>query len=296
MKVSVIVPVYNGRELLERNLPLLIKAGKIKENRISEIILVDDASEDRSVDFVKKNFSQVRLIKHRINRGFSATVNTGVRSARERLVTLLNTDVAPKEDFLAPIFRHFKNPQILGVSLHERGYGWAKGKFEQGFITHSPADESQFPQETFWVSGGSGVFRRDYWVRLGGMDEKLFSPYYWEDVDLSYRALKRGYKLLWEPKAEITHEHEATIKKISKKKRQRIQERNQLLFIWKNLTSPNLFRKHLTGLLRRIVRHPGYIRIVFMALFKLRLVVKARRKEKKGKKVSDEAILAKFAD
>ena len=66
------------------------------------------------------------------------------------------------------------------------------------------------------------------------------------------------------------------------------------LFIWKNLTSPILFRKHITGLLKRTGRHPGYLRIVFMALPKLRGIRKARNKEKKESKVSDEAIFSKF--
>jgi GT2 family glycosyltransferase len=126
------------------------------------------------------------------------------------------------------------------------------------------------------------------------MDEKLFSPFYWEDVDLSYRALKRGFRLLWEPKAKVIHHHESTIGKISRKYRQRIQERNQLIFIWKNLTSPILFRKHVLGVFRRVSLHPGYLIIVLMALRKIKGVVKVRKREKKESKVSDEAIFARF--
>ena len=126
------------------------------------------------------------------------------------------------------------------------------------------------------------------------MDEKLLSPFYWEDIDLCYRAAKRGWINLWEPDANVIHKHESTISKFSRKYVETIRERNQLLVLWKNLTSPYLFRRHIFGVFRRIIRHPGYIRIILMALLRIRTVLKARAKEKKEGKVSDEAIFANF--
>ncbi len=209
MKISIVIPNWNGRELLEKNLPEVIKACENKKNRIREIIVVDDASTDRGVELIKEKFPKVRLIKHRINRGFSATVNTGARSSKGDLIALLNTDVSPRKDFLEKITPHFKNKSVFGVSLHEEDYGWARGYFKEGFIVHEPGPESKKAHPTFWVSGGSGVFRRSIWMKLKGLDEKLLSPFYWEDLDISYRALKRGYQLWWEPKARVVHEHEA---------------------------------------------------------------------------------------
>ena len=72
-------------------------------------------------------------------------------------------------------------------------------------------------------------------------------------------------------------------------------ERNQLLFIWKNLTSSNLTRKHVSGLAKRVLTHPGYLRIVVMAFTKINKILLARKKEGKEGKISDEAIFAKFA-
>ena len=71
-------------------------------------------------------------------------------------------------------------------------------------------------------------------------------------------------------------------------------ERNQLLFIWKNLTSTNLLRKHVAGLFKRLAKHPGYIRIVFAAMIKVGTVAKARKREIKEAKISDEAIFSRF--
>jgi len=92
----------------------------------------------------------------------------------------------------------------------------------------------------------------------------------------------------------VFHKHETTIGKLPKNKVLRIRERNHLLFIWKNLTSPNLFRKHIRGLLKRLTRHPGYLRVLIAALLKLPKVKRARSKEEKETKVSDEAIFASF--
>ena len=114
------------------------------------------------------------------------------------------------------VLPHFKHQEVFAVSLHEQGYGFAKGRFKDGFIVHEPG-ESAVAKETFWVNGGSGVFRRRVWIELKGMDETLLSPFYWEDVDLSYRAHKRGWSLVWEPNAKVVHEHESTIKNLEQK-------------------------------------------------------------------------------
>ena len=78
---SIIIPSYNTANLLKKNLPKVLKTLENKDNRILEVILVDDASPDESAKVVKEKFPQIRLIKHKINRGFSASVNTGARSA-----------------------------------------------------------------------------------------------------------------------------------------------------------------------------------------------------------------------
>lgn len=294
MKVSIVIPNYNTQGILEKNLPLVLSAAKNPNNHVREVILVDDASPDASANLVKRMFPEIKLIRHKVNRGFSSSVNTGVRAAKGELISLLNTDVVPSENFLEAALPHFEKPKVFAVSLNEGGYSWARGFFKEGYIGHEPGPKDKTAHETFWVSGGSGVFRRSIWISLGGMDEKLFSPFYWEDLDLCYRAAKRGYQIIWEPGARVEHRHETTIGLLPKTKVVRIRERNHLLFIWKDLTSPRLFRKHIGGLIRRTARHPGYIRIVLMALIQIKPLLRARAKEKRETKVSDEAIFARF--
>ncbi len=292
--VSVVMPNLNGEILLEKNLPYLLKAKENSFNNIKEIIIVDDGSWDNSVSLIKSKFPQVKLVRHKVNRGFSASVNTGVRSAKGDLILLINTDVLPEEDFLISVIPHFNNQKVFAVSLHEKGYGWAKGYFGDGYIQLAQGEETKDLHQSFYVSGGSGVFRRSHWMELGGMDERLLSPFYWEDIDLCYRAAKRGYLNLWEPMGIVVHKHESTISKFPKSYVARIRERNQLLMLWKNITSANLMRKHVVGLLSRLVRHPGYIRIILMALSRLGVAMEKRKKEIKESKVSDEAIFSRF--
>lgn len=296
MKTSIVIPWFNTENLVMKNLSVVVAAEKNSENGIAEIIVVDDGSRDKSADEIKRNFPDIKLIRHKINRGFPAAVNTGVRAAKGQLICLLNSDVLPDNDFLNRAPESFENPKVFAVSLNEKGsLGWARGYFKNGFIEHESGGKADSPHRTFWVSGGSGVFRRETWITLGGMDEKLFSPFYWEDMDICYRAQKRGYELLWEPGGGVTHNHETTINRLPAKYVDNIKERNQLLFIWKNLTSSALMRKHIVGVFRRIIKHPGYIKIVIMALGEIGIVLRRRYREVKESKVSDEAILARFS-
>lgn len=296
MEVSIIIPNFNGRTLLEKNIPEVIKSLEEKKNKIKEIIVVDDGSKDDSVSFLQEEYKkQVKLIKHTKNRGFSAAINTGVRSSSGDLIVLLNTDVVPEKNFLTTVLPHFKKKNVFGVSFHEKNYGAARCTFEDGYISLRAAKENDQTQQCFYVSGGSGIFRKSIWQELSGMDEKLFTPFYWEDIDLSYRAQKRGYLCLWEPSARVTHVHESTMSKLPKKKVGRIRERNQLLMIWKNIHSPSMLKKHLGALSKRASRHPGYLVVVFMAIFKLKDLIRLRKKEIRESKVSDEAVFAKFS-
>lgn len=295
LDTSIVIPNYNGLSLFKSYFRYVANAWENKANRIREVIVVDNGSEDGSVKLLKSNYPKIKVIELDKNYGFSIAVNKGVAKSKGNLVLLLNNDVKPSVNFLEPVFKHFDDPKVFGVSMHEKGYGWAKGRFKDGYIVHEPGKESTNPHDTFWAAGSGSVFRRRTWDELGGLDEELLSPFYWEDIDIGYRASKRGYRLVWEPKAKVVHEHASTSStQISKRYLQRIQERNQLLFIWKNLTSTRMMRKHYSGLVRRILKNPGYLRIFIMAFWRMPIVIRKRSVEKKECKVSDEAIIGRF--
>ncbi len=290
MSTSVVIPNWRGRDLLAKNLPLVLKCG------FDEVIIVDDASPDDSIAFLEREFPQVKVIKSKKNRGFSRSINTGVGQASGEIVFLLNLDVTPQGSIVKPILKHFQRDEsVFGVSLHEEGYGWSRPQVADGLLAHLPGGETKGSHNTFWISGGSGAFRKILWDKLGGMDT-MFSPFYWEDVELSYRALRRGLKLIWEPEARVVHEHETTINTqyFSSKKLSWIKDRNQLLFTWKHLTLWELLSLHLPGLLKRLLK-PGYWVVLTLALLRLPWVLKGRIIEKREARLSNAEIFKQFS-
>ena len=286
MKVSVIIPNFNGAELLKKNLPKVLAAGA------DEVIVVDDASSDDSVQVVKR-FSQVKLIKNQKNLGFVNSVNRGVNRSIGDVVVLLNTDVTPEKNFLKPVLPYFKNNKIFAVTFTEPQFSWASASFVDGFIVHHPGPRQNTPHISFWASGGSAAFAKDKWQKLGGMDP-IYGPFYWEDIDISYRAQKRGWETWWEPQSVVVHEHGATIDKyFNKNFKDYIATRNQLIFIWKNITDPKLFNQHRASLLRKLAK--GQMWRTFLAtLTKTWPILEKRGKEKIKAKISDEEIFKKF--
>lgn len=284
MKFSIVIPVWNSLALLQKNLPAVVAVGA------DEIIIGDDASTDASLAFLRKNYPSIKVVSHP-RLGFAGNVNAAVRQAEGDIVVLLNTDVLPEKNFLQPLVKDFADSRVFGVSCNEINhphYGPTRGIFDRGYITHEPRAKTPKTVRTFWVSGGSGAFRKSMWNQLGGFDESF--RFYWEDIDLAYRAQKRGWLCLWNPAARVVHEHEGTIKKLNRKKMSRLQERNQLLFIWKNLTDTDLWLRHFIGLLLRF-SHPGYFIVFLQALTQRGYIVKMRKKEQKETKTTDRQLL-----
>ena len=246
-KISIIIPNFNGKTLLSKNLPIVIK-----NCPDCEIIVVDDASSDDSVKYVTKNFPQVKIFTNERNLGFAKTANRGVEESKGELVALINSDVAPRKNSVTSVSSYFGDQNVFAVGLcdlsHEKGKIIKRGRggaiFKHGFVFHFA--KTVIKGETFWVSGGSGVFARQKFLELGGFDS-IYSPFYWEDIDLSFRAAKRGFKCLFEPKAQVDHFHEMGAIKKSKSPFfiKIISYRNQFLFVWKNIDNYFLLIQHI---------------------------------------------------
>lgn len=285
MRTTIIISNWNGKKLLEKNLP------KVLKTKADEVIVIDDGSTDGSPQ-VLQQFKDIKVVINEKNLGFVGSVNKGVDASREEIVVLLNNDVAPERDFLKPLLFHFSDKNVFAVSANEPNFSWAKAVFD-GFVKHSPGPKSKKAHISFWASGGSAAFLKSKWRELGGMDP-IYQPFYWEDIDLSYRAWKRGWKIIWEPKSIVYHDHGATIEKLfTSSYRDYISNRNHLLFIWKNINSKKLFSYHRSLLLRNLTR--GRLISPFLgALIKLGEVLKKRNLEKFQAKVQDEEIFKLF--
>ena len=262
-----VITCWNGEKLLRENLPKVIDASKNPQNQIIEIIVVDDGSKDDSVDFLKKDFPGVKTVVHKENKGYSVTCNTGVKEARGELVAILNLDVIPKKDFLVNALPYFEDEKVFAVSFNEGKFGPGRVRWEKGFLEIIPTSVSEKSETASWASGGSSIFRKKIWEGLEGMDE-VYSPFYFEDIDLGLRAKEKGFLCLWEPNSKVEHKHESTInsENFDIKYINSIKERNHLILTWKSIDNPSRFFSHLFYLGKRLIRSPGYLKIVFMAV------------------------------
>ena len=243
MDISVVIPNYNGKNLLAKNLPKIFSELKGFALGKTEIIVVDDASTDDSILFLDKLAKEYhfKVLLNVKNLGFSPSVNKGVKAANGEIIILLNTDIYPENNFLEPLLSHFKDEKVFAVGCLDKSIegektvlrGRGLGEWKRGFLVHRRGEVDK--TDTLWVSGGSSAFRKDIWDKLGGLNE-LFAPFYWEDIDISYRALKSGYKVIFEPKSIVVHEHEKGAIKANYSDFQikTIAYRNQFIFVWGN--------------------------------------------------------------
>ncbi len=307
-KVSVIIPNWNGRKLLEKNLPHLLKALDFS-SQDNEIIVVDDGSTDESVDFLRTNYPTIKLIASK-NQGFGRACNLGVKEAKNDIALLLNNDAQVMVDFLYPLLKHFQNEDIFAVASNDdypSKYGnlcCQVTKFSWGFFGYrhlTVREESLIGKAVpvLYPYGACAAFDRKKFLALGGFDP-LFRPFYVEDLDLAFRAWKQGWKSLYENESRYYHQGGASIKrKHSPFFVKSILWKNRFLFIWKNITTRKLFIQHLIFLPLLVLGAPFLGKIHFSLGFFLALgqMKEALKKREKGKeKFTDLEIIKMFQE
>jgi GT2 family glycosyltransferase/glycosyltransferase involved in cell wall biosynthesis len=238
---SVVIPNWNGKDLLEKYLPSVIEA-----MGGNEIIVVDNGSTDGSAEFVRETFPQVTVLALPENLGFGGGSNAGFRAATNDIVVLLNSDMRVAPDFLAPLLEGFADPDVFAVSCQiffsdpnklREETGLTQAWWQDGMlrVRHRIDDHVQDLFPCFYGGGGSCAFDRRKFLELGGFDH-LLAPFYLEDTDLGYMAWKRGWKVLYQPRSVVYHEHRGTIgKKFTYDYIQSVLNKNFLLFCQKNI-------------------------------------------------------------
>jgi GT2 family glycosyltransferase len=289
--VSIILPVYKNYSVFYKSL-----GNNIKYFNGCEVIIMNDDPQENITLQVKKVLPTAVVINNKENLGFSGNVNRGIKKATRDFVFIINSDVVLKDDSFLTVLSRFKlDSKLFAVGLAQiekdgKTVGANRGYYKDGLINHGsilPVPTS--PHANFWAEGGASIFNRKLFIGLGMLDE-LYNPFYWEDVDLSYRAWKAGYRILFDPAACVEHHHETTIGKYFEKYQvTRIAFRNQLIFQWKNLTDKNLILKQLANI-PRFIFIPGF----FDALIKLPKILQSRKKTIKLFVRSDKEILENF--
>jgi GT2 family glycosyltransferase len=250
---SIVIPNWNGRDLLEKYLPSVVAS--LANHPDSEIIVVDNGSEDGSADFVRQHYPVVRLLSQERNLGFGGGSNAGFKAARNDIVVLLNSDMRVDPGFLAPLLGGFTDEKVFAVSCQifmsdkqkaRQETGLTEGWWLQGALRVGhridPKINQLFP--CFYGGGGSCAFDRRKFFELGGFDH-LLKPFYLEDTDLGYLAWKRGWKVLYQPASIVYHEHRGTIgKRFADGYIQGVLKKNFLLFTWKNIHDWKLLASH----------------------------------------------------
>ena len=297
--ISVVIPQYKGKEKLYtnliHNLPFL---------NDSEIIVVNDYPEVPLTAEMEKLFPQVHVVENKKNLGFAGAVCRGISQTKGEYVLLLNNDVVLNDDSFKNALSYFKKENdIFAVSFRQTEKdGSYVGRntiyWESGFFQHSKADATKGGING-WAEGGSMLFDKQKYNAINGFDE-LYSPFYWEDVDLSYRAWKAGYVIKFDINTTVEHHHESTIATYFQSSRiKTIAYRNQFITIWKNISDGKLITEHvgysLKNLLVSLLKgDTPFIKGFWMAFLLLPKILSKRNEQKKMWKISDREIFKKF--
>ncbi len=260
-KTSIIILTWDGLPLLKDYLPSVIAAVEY-DRQEHEILIVDNGSQDGTVEYLREHFPSIRVLSLDRNYGFSEGNNRGVRAALHDIVILLNNDMQVDPGFIRPLLAGFDDEKVFAVSCQvffqdpskrREETGNTRARWDRGFVDpyHDQAmegDPDLHYWPVLWGGGGSCAFDRGKFLALGGFDG-LFNPFYYEDTDLSYQAWKQGWKVLFAPGSVVIHRHRGTSqRKFGADFVQNITRKNQYLFIWKNITRLSWLLEHFLWL------------------------------------------------
>ena len=265
--VTIQILNWDGLHLMKEYLPAVVDAVRrhsLISGRTHEILVVDNGSRDGSVDYLRQQFPQVRVLQLARNHGFSTGNNRGFAEVRSDIVVLLNNDMLVSADFLQPLLMPFADSHVFAVSSQiffpdsgrrREETGKTMAKFKNGVFRFwhdeiRPEDEIRQTLPIFWAGGGASAIDVRKLKAIGGFDT-LYHPFYVEDADLSWQAWKRGWTCLLAPRSHVVHQHRGTSRpRFGDDFVDRTIRRNQFLFIWKNLTDAGMMLQHLAGLPR----------------------------------------------
>ncbi len=294
-KVTVVIPNWNTA----RWLPGCLNGLREQTFRDFQIVLVDNGSEDESVELVTQGYPEVKLIRFPTNLGFAKAANAGLEWAQSEYIALLNVDTIPQPAWLATLVEVMdRSPAEIGsvtskmlsldnpTLIDDAGnlFSWYGSAQKRG--QGQPATAFNHLEEVLSGSGGATLYRRSFFEAVGKFDEDFVS--YLEDVDLGLRGQLLGYRCLFVPGAEIWHKWSGGA--IPRPTYVTYSTRNRAALLLKNVPGKLLLKHWRTILYGQlyfflVYKHPfaslrGYVALVYtlVTILKTRFTLQQQKK------------------
>jgi len=246
MNTAVVILNWNGKELLQKFLP-----GVIRHSANADIIIADNGSDDGSVAMIESSFPEVKILRLKKNAGFAGGYNAALSTLQADYYILLNSDVEVTAGWLDHLIHWMEHhhetaacqPKILsftdrkkfehagasGGFIDKWGYPFCRGRMFATLETdHGQYDQ---PAEVFWASGACMCVRASVFQKLNGFDESFFA--HMEEIDLCWRMKRAGYAVYCVPESAVYHLGGGTLPKRSPHKTY-LNFRNNMMMIHKN--------------------------------------------------------------
>ncbi|XHH10575.1 MAG: glycosyltransferase family 2 protein [Candidatus Bathyarchaeia archaeon] len=314
-KISVIILNYNGQRHLQELLGKCVESVLLTDYPNFEVLFIDNASTDSSVDIIKSRFGKderLKVIQNRKNLGFAEGNNVGLRIAQGEYIALLNSDTKVDSCWLKTLVKAIEpsdvgaaqsklllmsKPSLMdcaGGLVDYYGYHIEKGRGEA-------ASHYTKNSEIFYGKGASLILKREALKKAGLFDKDIFM--YYDETDLCWRIRLAGYKVVFAPASIVFHASGLTTAKVYDQKKLFFAQRNHLMIVIKNFELNNMFkavsvsiiyeiRNALLFILRRkTLASLAILKALFWNLFNLRKTWKKRLDVQKSvRQVSDETI------
>ncbi len=254
MKLAIVILNWNGRSLLEKFLPSVVKFSK----NDADIYVADNNSTDDSISFLKNNYPEVKIIHNDINGGYAKGYNDALKHVKADIYALVNSDIEVTNDWLKPVIQQFEKnnktvvvqPKLLdfknkskfeyagaaGGFVDFMGYPYCKGRI----FMHLENDMNQYNDvsDIFWASGACFFIKSDIFHQLKGFDEDYFA--HQEEIDLCWRIQNEGLNIQYVGTSTVYHIGGATLKETNPHKTY-LNFRNSLFTIAKNVPKRFVF-------------------------------------------------------
>jgi GT2 family glycosyltransferase len=220
LSASLIFLNWNGRDYLSQCLP---SAFALDYEGEYEVMVVDNGSSDDSVEFVRRQFPQVRVIENGRNLGYAGGMNVGLRAARGDVGIILNNDVILRPDWLAELLAPMAADPRIGIAGCKIFYPDGKTLQHAGGTIYPPrmvpdhfgyreVDEGKYDElrDVNYVTSAAMALRLDMLEQIGYLDDGFF-PIYYDDVEICFRARDAGYRVVYVPRATMIHLESATV-------------------------------------------------------------------------------------